>query len=91
MLVAKLTPYRFLARIATCNCSHPGPPLRASDDTAETGHRVHQGERRLEAEAVFIMREAAAEFRNPVMLYSIGKDSSDGHHTHLWYEFFWKF
>ncbi len=32
--------------------------------------------RQLEAEAIFIMREAAAEFRNPVMLYSIGKDSS---------------
>jgi sulfate adenylyltransferase subunit 2 len=32
--------------------------------------------RRLEAEAIFIMREAAAEFRNPVMLYSIGKDST---------------
>lgn len=32
--------------------------------------------RDLEAEAIFIIREAAAEFRNPVMLYSIGKDSS---------------
>jgi sulfate adenylyltransferase subunit 2 len=31
---------------------------------------------RLEAEAIGIMREVAAEFRNPVMLYSIGKDSS---------------
>jgi sulfate adenylyltransferase subunit 2 len=32
--------------------------------------------RRLEAESIGIMREAVAEFRNPVMLYSIGKDSS---------------
>jgi sulfate adenylyltransferase subunit 2 len=32
--------------------------------------------RRLEAEAIGIMREVAAEFRNPVLLYSIGKDSS---------------
>lgn len=32
--------------------------------------------RQLEAEAIFILREVAAEFRNPVMLYSIGKDSS---------------
>jgi sulfate adenylyltransferase subunit 2 len=32
--------------------------------------------RRLEAEAIDIMRETVAEFRNPVMLYSIGKDSS---------------
>src|SRR5690348_100374 len=32
--------------------------------------------RRLEAEAIEILREAIAEARNPVMLYSIGKDSS---------------
>ncbi len=32
--------------------------------------------RRLEAEAIFIMREVVANFTNPVMLYSIGKDSS---------------
>ena len=32
--------------------------------------------RRLEAEAIHIMREVIAEFSNPVMLYSIGKDSS---------------
>src|SRR5580698_9713285 len=31
--------------------------------------------RRLEAESIGIIREVAAEFRNPVMLYSIGKDS----------------
>ena len=31
---------------------------------------------RLEAEAIHIMREAAAEFERPVMLYSAGKDSS---------------
>jgi sulfate adenylyltransferase subunit 2 len=30
---------------------------------------------RLEAESIHIIREVAAEFRNPVMLYSIGKDS----------------
>src|SRR6266849_3623296 len=32
--------------------------------------------RALEAESVFILREVAAEFQRPVMLYSIGKDSS---------------
>jgi len=32
--------------------------------------------RRLEAEAIDIMRETVAEFERPVMLYSIGKDSS---------------
>ena len=31
---------------------------------------------RLEAEAIHIMREVAATFANPVMLYSVGKDSS---------------
>jgi hypothetical protein len=30
----------------------------------------------LEAESIYIMREVAAQFRKPVMLYSIGKDSS---------------
>jgi len=30
----------------------------------------------LEAESIHIMREVAAEFDNPVMLYSVGKDSS---------------
>ena len=30
----------------------------------------------LEAESIFILREVAAEFSRPVMLYSIGKDSS---------------
>lgn len=32
--------------------------------------------RQLESESIHIMREVIAEFENPVMLYSIGKDSS---------------
>ena len=40
-----------------------------------SAHRVSHL-KRLEAESIHIMREVAAEFRNPVMLYSIGKDSS---------------
>lgn len=32
--------------------------------------------RTLEAESIYIIREVAAEFVGPVMLYSIGKDSS---------------
>ena len=32
--------------------------------------------KQLEAESIHIIREVAAEFSNPVMLYSIGKDSS---------------
>ncbi len=37
-------------------------------------HLSHLDE--LEAEAIHIMREVVAEFDNPVMLYSVGKDSS---------------
>jgi len=32
--------------------------------------------RLLEAESIYILREVASEFERPVMLYSIGKDSS---------------
>src|SRR4051794_298095 len=42
---------------------------------ATAGSRLTHLER-LEAESIHIMREVAAEFANPVMLYSIGKDSS---------------
>ncbi|NIC04168.1 sulfate adenylyltransferase subunit CysD [Billgrantia bachuensis] len=43
-----------------------------SDISAERQTHLKQ----LEAESIHIIREVAAEFRNPVMLYSIGKDSS---------------
>jgi sulfate adenylyltransferase subunit 2 len=46
----------------------------AVDIPRQRGGSVHL--RRLEAEAIGILREAVAEFRNPVLLYSIGKDSS---------------
>src|SRR5262252_8287562 len=32
--------------------------------------------RRLEAESIFILRDVAGQFQRPVLLYSIGKDSS---------------
>jgi sulfate adenylyltransferase subunit 2 len=38
--------------------------------------RLSPHQRRLEDEATCIIREFAAEFRRPVMLYSVGKDSS---------------
>ena len=47
------------------------PQIGAAAKQALPGHL-----RRLEAESIEIIREVAAEFRNPVMLYSIGKDSS---------------
>jgi sulfate adenylyltransferase subunit 2 len=46
-------------------------PMTASDDKLLPKHL-----RRLEAESIEIMREVVAEFKKPVMLYSIGKDSS---------------
>ncbi|HEY5732859.1 MAG TPA: sulfate adenylyltransferase subunit CysD, partial [Methyloceanibacter sp.] len=39
-------------------------------------HRLSTYLRQLEAESIQIMREVVAEFHHPVMLYSIGKDSS---------------
>lgn len=39
-----------------------------------TYHQTHL--KQLEAESIFIIREVAAEFNNPVLLYSIGKDSA---------------
>jgi len=44
--------------------------------TRRAGDRLPVQLRRLEAESIEIMREVVAEFKNPVMLYSIGKDSS---------------
>ena len=41
---------------------------------ASTGRLSHL--RKLEAESIYILREAVAEFSHPVMMYSIGKDSS---------------
>ena len=43
---------------------------------ADVRSRTPKHLRRLEAEAIEIMREVVAEFKRPVMLYSIGKDSS---------------
>lgn len=47
-----------------------GPELAAASS------RLSAHLKRLEAESIEIIREVVAEFRNPVMLYSIGKDSS---------------
>jgi sulfate adenylyltransferase subunit 2 len=52
---------------------HSPSPAVASTMT-QLPHLTHL--RQLEAESIHIMREVASEFQNPVMLYSIGKDSS---------------
>jgi len=43
--------------------------------TPVDSHRISHL-RQLEAESIHIIREVAAEFQNPVMMYSIGKDSA---------------
>ena len=43
-------------------------------DTATTYQLTHL--KQLESESIHIIREVVAEFENPVMLYSVGKDSS---------------
>ena len=48
------------------------PAANATTERAATLTHLQQ----LEAESIHIIREVAAEFRNPVMLYSIGKDSA---------------
>jgi sulfate adenylyltransferase subunit 2 len=48
----------------------------AQGPDAPRGRRLTAHLRRLEAESIEIMREVVAEFRNPVFLYSIGKDST---------------
>lgn len=46
---------------------------RAPPSCEMTSHRAHI--RQLEDESIFILREVAASFRKPVMMFSIGKDS----------------
>ena len=50
--------------------------MNAQDMTRANAHTLPQHLRRLEAESIEIMRDVVAEFKKPVMLYSIGKDSS---------------
>jgi sulfate adenylyltransferase subunit 2 len=51
-----------------------------ANETASTVDQLHDQRlnhlQALEAESIYVLREAVAEFARPVMLYSIGKDSS---------------
>jgi sulfate adenylyltransferase subunit 2 len=51
-------------------------PFPAPRESSTSPIRSHDHLRALEAESIHIMREVVAEFERPVMLYSIGKDSS---------------
>jgi len=57
-------------------CSEIAPRTGWDERTAKSGERRLSHLQALEAEGIHILREAAAEFSQPVMLYSIGKDSS---------------
>ncbi len=53
------------------------PVAEVSDTTQPSRHQPRLSHLRLlEAESIHIIREVASEFERPVMLYSIGKDSS---------------
>jgi sulfate adenylyltransferase subunit 2 len=54
----------------------PEGPAISRSPSAQLGTPVLSHLKALEAESIYILREAAAEFARPVMLYSIGKDSS---------------
>ncbi|WP_296359375.1 sulfate adenylyltransferase subunit CysD [Ramlibacter sp.] len=55
----------------------PVPPVaRATTPSGSNNHMTLTHLQRLEAESIHIMREVVAEADNPVMLYSIGKDSA---------------
>ncbi len=79
-----------IAGISDAQKSIPQKPLKKSDDTekpmnSSAALKISPPEpdkatlthlQRLEAESIHIMREVVAETENPVMLYSIGKDSA---------------
>src|SRR3984885_7083913 len=55
---------------------HPGRPPAPRPQNTPVAPAALSHLKALEAESIYILREAAAEFARPVMLYSIGKDSS---------------
>ncbi|MCA8018713.1 sulfate adenylyltransferase subunit CysD [Burkholderia metallica] len=62
------------ARYRRCHARNAAHVARHRHETRRRTMLTHL--ERLEAESIHIMREVVAESENPVMLYSIGKDSS---------------
>jgi sulfate adenylyltransferase subunit 2 len=60
-----------LTTVFHSSCSAVSPGMEATVPPRKLSHLEA-----LEAESIYILREAVAEFARPVMLYSIGKDSS---------------
>jgi sulfate adenylyltransferase subunit 2 len=66
-----------MSRVAVAGRT-PYKQAQTNDHPAKTGMSSYSLThlKQLEAESIHIIREVAAEFQNPVMLYSIGKDSA---------------
>jgi sulfate adenylyltransferase subunit 2 len=62
------------ALLESCDLTSGCPASPFLRETAMLEKLTHL--KQLEAESIHIIREVAAEFQNPVMLYSIGKDSA---------------
>ena len=60
----------------TMNHSVPQAASQTHSTSGQPRSRLTAHLARLEAEAIYILRETAAEFQRPTILYSIGKDSS---------------
>ncbi|MFW6345281.1 MAG: sulfate adenylyltransferase subunit CysD [Halomonas sp.] len=62
--------------MTTLHAATAASPTRAADASSAASPRRLTHLQQLEAESIHILREVAAAFRNPVMLYSVGKDSA---------------
>jgi sulfate adenylyltransferase subunit 2 len=69
-IIAKLTEFQSTVNVVSVAAVKPKECKTMPSSPCLSAHLRH-----LEAESIGILREAAAVFRNPVMLYSIGKDS----------------
>src|SRR5687767_10007285 len=63
-------------QFASSTIDRPVPRIQPGVHQARPSSRRFDHLRALEAESIHILREVVAEFERPVMLYSIGKDSS---------------
>ncbi len=69
------TAFERLAALESAHKPSPTPPA-SSSQPADLSMTTLTHLDRLEAESIHIIREVAAESENPVMLYSVGKDSA---------------
>lgn len=71
---ARLSEMEQDARMAPSGTTTPANQAKPESDLISAAAMTHLD--RLEAEAIHVMREVAAEAEHPVMLYSVGKDSA---------------